>query len=124
MSRPRFVSLAAHQLRLVAGLDGGALPWNSSDFTEPSLGASSLTLAVSTQLQLERHRRAFIERIRPAISDRNAALLIAIFVDNLDQQAVADLQTCTRQAVCQRLATLRSRYLEIDDWWRDRGDEI
>lgn len=120
MARARFVSLIGRESRFRAGLDGGAISSYSRDYDHPSRGASSLTLAVAEQSELERQRAAYIDRIAPSISRHNAELLRALFVHNLDQAEVAALQGCTRQAVCQRLAILRRRFSKVNDWWRAR----
>lgn len=120
MSRARFVSLVGRESRFVAGLDGGAVPLDAREFDRSSPGGSSLTLAVLEQLEVERRRQVYISEIAAYISQNNVALLRGIFVDGLKPADVAELQSCTRQAVYLRLGGLCRRFDIIAGWWRER----
>lgn len=124
MPRTRLVSLKALHFHRVAGLYGGPLAADDTDFDQPSCGGSSLSLAASEQRELERRRRAYIDQIAPYISARNVELLRAIFVDDQSLEEVAVAQGCRRQAVFQRLAVLCCRFEEVDAWWAERRRSV
>lgn len=89
-------------------------------FDLPSRGGSSLTHAVSEQLELEARDRAFLSRLQPSISAPNLKMLEGLFLDNLSLDDIADREGCTRQAVSQRLARLCAKFPTLAERWRQR----
>ncbi len=135
---PHFVSLDGdarrqrrleHRLGLAADLHGNPVSLDlyqrgpdrfctTTSVDSPSRGGSTLSHAVSEQLELEARDRAFLQQLKPCISKDNARMLERIFLEDLSLEEIGILEERSRAAISQRLLRLCRKYPDLAARWR------